>query len=98
MAGVTGVGGVFFRSRDPEALYEWYERHLGVKREPDGSVMFHWQPSGETVWAVFDQGTDYFGPSGQSFMINFRVDDLDALIARLETAGVEIDPNRESHP
>src|SRR5947209_2205044 len=98
MAGVTGIGGVFFRSKDPESLYLWYEQHLGIKREPDGSVLFHWNGQGETVWAIFPHDTSYFGASGQSFMINFRVDDLDALISRLETAGIEIDPHRESYP
>jgi predicted enzyme related to lactoylglutathione lyase len=98
MAGVTGVGGVFFRSSDPEALYQWYERHLGITREADGSVLFHWGGPGETAFAVFPQDTTYFGPSGQSFMINFRVDDLDALLSRLATEGIESNPQREEHP
>lgn len=99
MAQVTGIGGVFFRSRDLESLYAWYEKHLGIKREADGSVLFQWGKSGgETVWAIFPHDTEYFGPSGQSFMLNFRVDDLDALMAHLEAAGVEIDPKREEAP
>ena len=98
MARVTGVGGVFFRSKDPETLYGWYERHLGIRREPDGSVLFRWGESGETVWAIFPQDTEYFGLSGQSFMINFRVDDLDTLLVSLESEGVEILPNRETLP
>lgn len=98
MAQVTGIGGVFLCARDPEALYRWYEQHLGIKREPDGSVLFRWGGPGETVFALFPQDTDYFGPSGQSVMLNFRVDDLDALLTSLETDGEEIDPHREEHP
>jgi predicted enzyme related to lactoylglutathione lyase len=98
MARVTGIGGIFFRSSDPESLYQWYERHLGITRQPDGSVLFRWGESGETAWAIFPQDTPYFGPSGQSFMINFRVDDLDTLLSTMESAGVEIDPNREEFP
>ncbi len=98
MAHVTGIGGVFFHSRDPEALYRWYERHLGLTREPDGSVLFRWAEPGETVFAIFPHDTKYFGPRGQSFMINFRVDDLDALLSALAAEGVEIDPKREEYP
>ncbi len=97
MAGVTGIGGIFFRSRDPEALYRWYEEHLGITREADGSVLFRWQEPGETVFAIFPHDTEYFGASGQPFMINFRVDDLDALLAVLDASGVEIEPRREEY-
>jgi predicted enzyme related to lactoylglutathione lyase len=98
MARVTGIGGVFFHSRDPEALYRWYERHLGITREPDGSVVFRRAEPGETAFAIFPHDTTYFGPSGQSFMINFRVDDLDALLSTLAAEGVDIDPKREEYP
>jgi predicted enzyme related to lactoylglutathione lyase len=98
MARVTGIGGVFFRARDPEALYRWYEQHLGVTREPDGSVLFRWDCPGETAFSFFPHDTTYFGSGMQSFMINFRVDDLDTLLSTLATEGVEIDPNREEYP
>ena len=98
MARVTGIGGVVFRTRDPEALYRWYEQHLGITRGPDGSVVFRWVEPGETAFALFPQDTEYFGPSGQSFMLNFRVDNLDALLAALTAEGVEIDPKREEYP
>jgi predicted enzyme related to lactoylglutathione lyase len=97
MARVTGIGGVFFRSRDPEAIYRWYERHLGITRE-SGSVIFRWAEPGETAFAIFPHDTEYFGSGGQSFMINFRVDDLDALLSALAAEGVEIDPQREEYP
>jgi|SRR5579872_1602217 len=101
MKRVTGIGGVFLKAEDPERLYVWYERHLGIKREPDGSVIFRWSddadPDGMTVWALFPRDTEYFEPSRSPVMINFRVDDLDALVASLAGEGVEIDPRREDH-
>lgn len=88
------MGGVFFKAEDPEKLYQWYERHLGVKRSPDGSgVMF--QDGGMTAWSIFPKDTKYFNPSPASLMINYRVHDLDALLAALREEGVEIDPHRE---
>lgn len=102
MARVTGVGGVFFRARDPGALGEWYQRHLGVPYA-DGFAKFVWRddPDAEacTVWVPFEQDTPYFGPGSQQVMINFRVDDLDTLLAELAAAGIVIAPERseESH-
>ena len=74
-----------------------YEKHLGLKREPHGQgVSLHWRdPDGMTAWALFKKDTKYFNPSQSSFMINYRVDDLDALLAALKEEGVEIDPKRE---
>ena len=97
MKRVTGIGGVFFKSEDPEKLYAWYEKHLGLKREPHGQgVSLQWDdPKGVTAWALFKKDTKYFNPSQSSFMINYRVDDLDALLAALKEEGVEIDPKRE---
>jgi predicted enzyme related to lactoylglutathione lyase len=102
MARVTGLGGVFFKAEDPGKQYAWYEKHLGIQREPDGSgVIFHWRHAdapeqpGMTVWSIFPQHTAYFGPGKSSSMVNYRVDDLDALLARLAEEGVEIDPKRE---
>jgi catechol 2,3-dioxygenase-like lactoylglutathione lyase family enzyme len=97
----TGIGGVFFRSPDPERLYRWYERHLGIRRDGDTAVVLRWaddSPAGSTVFAIFPSDTSYFGPDGQSFMVNFRVHDLDGLLARLAAAGVKIDPRREDFP
>ena len=83
-SGVTGLGGVFFRARDPDELKAWYERVLGV---PSEDLM----RSDGLVFAIFDADTDYFGPSGQGFMVNFRVASLDAVLARLREAGAEVD-------
>ena len=97
----TGIGGVFIRSADPEALYRWYERHLGLRRDGDTAVVLRWADdgaSGSTVFAIFPADTTYFGPGGQSFMVNIRVHDLDGLLARLAAEGVTIDPRRENFP
>ena len=76
-----------------------YEKHLGLKREPHGQgVSLHWRdPDGMTAWALFKKDTKYFNPSQSSFMINYRVDDLDALLAALKEEGVEIDQKREDY-
>lgn len=93
MSFVTGIGGVFFKSRDKEALLEWYDEMLGVAADDYGGKSFRWRddPDREacTVWSPFAAGTDYFDPSEQPFMINFRVRDLDGLLAHLESKGVE---------
>jgi predicted enzyme related to lactoylglutathione lyase len=103
MAKVTGVGGIFFKAEDPGKQYEWYEKHLGIAAESDGSgAMFHWRQAenpkekGMTVWSIFPWESPYFGPETNSFMVNYRVDDLDALLERLAAEGVEIDPKREN--
>lgn len=97
MARVTGVGGVFLRARDPEALGAWYKRHLGVPFN-DGFAKFKWaevpDPDAQTIWAPFDFDTTYFGSDKQQAMVNYRVDDLDALLSDLAAAGVEIVPER----
>ncbi len=102
MAHVTGIGGVFLRARDPKALGDWYATHLGIKPTEYG-VTFIWsecaQPEGAgkgvTAWSLFPSDTKYFGPGTQQAMVNYRVDDLDALLDQLRAAGVEIDPKRE---
>ena len=102
MRRVTGIGGVFFKAKDPDRLYEWYERHLGICRDADGSgcVSFKWKDDreggGKTIWAIFKSESKYFDPSPMPFMMNFRVDNLDALLAVLRAEGVEIDPNRDA--
>ncbi|SMY08423.1 VOC family protein [Flavimaricola marinus] len=85
MALVTGIGGLFFRARDPAALQAWYRTHLGV-----GADDMNWrQEAGSTVFAPFAADTDYF-PSDRQWMINFRVSDLPELIAQLQSAGIEV--------
>jgi len=91
---ITGFGGFFFRSKDPKALGEWYELHFGINSMQSKEV---WrQEAGPTVFAPFDAHTNYFGNDNQQFMINFRVQDLEALVDALRTAGVSIDPKRQS--
>ncbi len=104
MRRVTGIGGIFFKSEKPEELYAWYERHLGIQRTPDGAgAAFEWreaqntQKKGMTVWGIFPRGTNHFDPSRAPFMINYRVEDLDALLEALRKEAVEIDPHREDH-
>jgi predicted enzyme related to lactoylglutathione lyase len=103
MARVTGVGGVFFKSKgDRAALAEWYRTHLGLTLEDFGGVIFRWpddpqEDKGVTVWAVAGATSKWFSPSEASFMINYRVDDLDALIDELRGKGVEIVGGPESH-
>ncbi|HEY0520078.1 MAG TPA: VOC family protein [Ilumatobacteraceae bacterium] len=76
---VTGIGGVFFRAKDPALLAAWYERHLGING-------MEWvQEPGQTVFAPFPADTDYFGDESQSFMLNFRVDDLDGFLNQLRS-------------
>jgi predicted enzyme related to lactoylglutathione lyase len=100
MGRVTGLGGIFFKARDPEGLHAWYESQLGMKRE-GGPVFFRWREAerdaaGTTVWSLFPKDTQYFEPGQAAFMINYRVDDLDALLDRLRGAGVWIDERREN--
>ncbi|MEM8922479.1 MAG: VOC family protein [Actinomycetota bacterium] len=92
---VTGIGGVFFRSPDPAATRRWYAEHLGLGVDEYGSS-FTWRsdtdPSerGHTLWSPFDADTDYFGDDEQQAMINYRVDDLDAVLSRLRSGGVTL--------
>lgn len=98
MAKAVGVGGVFLKARDPHALATWYAAHLGIQPGEGGSLIFDGPESaGMTVFAPFPLDTAYFGDGGQSFMVNFRVDDLDGLLAQLAEAGVRIDPKREDY-
>jgi predicted enzyme related to lactoylglutathione lyase len=90
---VTGIGGVFFRSRDPAALVAWYGEHLGVP-VTDGYVIF--PESRNTVWSPFSEDTDYWPPAKQG-MVNFTVHNLDAMLAQLRAAGVEVDERVEDH-
>jgi predicted enzyme related to lactoylglutathione lyase len=87
---VAGIGGVFFRARDPEALRAWYARHLGIEMEDYGTT-FTAQAGDQTVWAPFAADTEYFGALEQQLMVNFRVRDLDAMLDQLRAAGVAVD-------
>lgn len=103
MARVTGIGGVFFLSRgDGKALSSWYERHLGMRLEDFGAAILKWEDdtaedNGVTVWSIADRDSDWFGPSESSFMINYRVDDLEAMIEQLTDAGIDILKGPEYH-
>lgn len=93
---VTGIGGIFFKARDPKALAEWYRRHLGIPLEDWGGAVFRWKSpdnpggDGSTVWNIFDSDTSYFGPEPSPFMINFRVADLHAPLAQLRAEGCDV--------
>ncbi len=100
MARVTGVGGVFLRSSDPKRLAQWYADHLGVKLTEWGGATFEWSDevpagTGATAWSTFPADTAYFGEGQQAVMINYRVDDIDALLQALAAANVWIDPRRD---
>lgn len=86
---VTGIGGAFFRARDPDGLAQWYAEHLGINPMSSESEEVWWQEAGPTVWAPFPADTDYFGRRDQSWMINFRVADLDAMLAQLREPSPE---------
>jgi predicted enzyme related to lactoylglutathione lyase len=99
---VTGIGGIFFKAHDPKTLFAWYEKHLGIRQVfPQGTV-FEWNQGqsetrpGSTIFSVFNADSDYMDPGESSFMINFRVDDLEALLKMLDAEGVKIDPKREN--
>jgi len=93
MAKVIGLGGIFFKSRDPAALAAWYAQHLGLPVEEWGGARFVEDATrpGYMLWSPFAADTKYFAPSTQPYMLNFRVDDLDGLLAQLRTAGVEVE-------
>jgi predicted enzyme related to lactoylglutathione lyase len=96
MAKAVGVGGVFLRARNPKVLSAWYAANFGIQPGAGGSLIFDGPAStGMTVFAHFAHDTEYFGPGPQQAMINFRVDDLDQLLAQLMAAGVPIDPHRD---
>jgi catechol 2,3-dioxygenase-like lactoylglutathione lyase family enzyme len=93
---VTGVGGVFFKARDPEGLAAWYGRRLGISA-PEGHADFLWRErknprrKGRTVWSVFPADTDYLGPSAKGFMVNYRVANLERMLEQLRRDGVKVE-------
>jgi len=96
MKRVTGIGGIFFKTRDPEGTKRWYERHLGINLDPTYGTSFEWrhvddpETKGFTAWSPFPADTTYFEPSRKEFMVNYRVADLERLIAVLREEGVEV--------
>ena len=103
MAKVTGIGGVFFKSRGKGAdLGAWYQKNLGLNLEPWGGAILNWPDDkgpdgGLTVWNAADAETKWFSPSESSFMINYRVDDLGEMLEQLRAGGVAIVQGPESH-
>ena len=96
---VLGIGGLFFRAKDPKSLAEWYRNHLGVTPTPTsyGQPSWHTQ-AGTTVFAPFPETTKYFGEQSQVWMVNFRVRDLDKMAAQLRAAGIEVKVDPEHYP
>ncbi len=92
---VTGIGGIFFKCKDPKAIREWYSKHLGFETNQYGAV-FEWRQGADSMqkgfsqWSPFSEKTKYFEPSTRDFMINYRVDDLEALIDQLKKDGVTV--------
>lgn len=102
MERVTGVGGIFLKARDPKALAVWYRDHLGVPID-EGQTYGTFTAGAadgapeQTVWSAFPAGTTYFAPSTAPFMVNYRVVDLDRMLAQLRAAGADVDERVEEH-
>jgi catechol 2,3-dioxygenase-like lactoylglutathione lyase family enzyme len=97
MERVTGIGGIFFKAKNPKATLAWYREHLGIPvAEGETYYDFQWRGAetpeapGRTAWAIFEPDTEYFGPSGQTFMINFRIANMDRMLEQLRRGGIEI--------
>ncbi len=103
MAKVTGIGGVFFKSKgDRTALAAWYQKHLGLRLEEWGGAILRWLDDkagdgGLTVWHVAEPDTRWFSPSNSSFMVNYRVDNLGEMLEQLRAGGVDVVGGPESH-
>jgi predicted enzyme related to lactoylglutathione lyase len=94
MKKVTGIGGIFFKCKDPALIKEWYSKNLGMAYDGYGS-MFEWieignGQKGYTQWAPFEDATEYFQPSSKEFMINYRVENIEALVKELKHAGITV--------
>ena len=102
MKKVTGIGGIFFKCKDPKKMNEWYKTHLGLNTNDYGAT-FEWREEsdstkkGATQWSPFAESTKYFEPSAKDFMINYRVADLEALVEELKKEGVTIVDKIESY-
>jgi len=98
MENVLGIGGVFFKARDPKALAAWYREHLGVPIESEQTFAVLSAAAGDrTVWSTFPAHTSYFGSGASPFMVNYRVRSLDAMLAQLRAAGVRVEDRIEEY-
>lgn len=103
MKRVTGIGGIFFKSKDPKGIKEWYRKHLGNNPALDGELYFQWRAAqdpnktGVTVWGPFSADTKYFDPSTSTFMINYRVANLTQLLETLRKEGVHVEDKVEEY-
>ena len=99
MERILGIGGVFFKARDPKALAAWYREHLGVPVEEGQTygALASGAAGEQTVWSAFPTDTAYFGPGPSPFMVNYRVRDLDAMLAQLRAAGAQVEDRVEDH-
>ncbi len=96
---VTGVGGIFFKTKDPKAVKDWYRDHLGFNTDQWGATFWWKNKEGDdcsTQWSPFKEDTDYFEPSKKEFMMNFRVENLDELLETLKAEGVQVLAKTES--
>jgi len=99
MEKVSGIGGFFFRAKDPPALALWYEKHLGISPIPKSYEAEPWsQEKGPTAFAAFSERSEYFGDLAKSWMLNFRVRNLDAMVAQLNSAGVAVSVDSHDYP
>ena len=99
MEKVTGIGGIFFRATDPDTLKRWYEDHLGVTGTPSDYGQQPWlQQAGPTAFEPFPSDTSHFGRATQGWMINFRVRNLETMVAQLRASGVEVTVDPENYP
>jgi predicted enzyme related to lactoylglutathione lyase len=98
MEKVTGIGGLFFRAHDPKALGRWYQQHLGITVIPSGQDSVWQQEAGPTSFTPFKETSDYFGDATKSWMVNFRVRDLDKMAAQLQAAGIAVKMDPQSYP
>lgn len=102
MKKVTGIGGIFFKCKDPQKMNEWYQKHLGLNTNSHGAT-FEWYETADgtkkaqTQWSPFPESTKYFEPSQREFMINYRVENLEALVEELKKEGVTLVDNIETY-
>ena len=93
---VTGIGGIFFKAKDPKAMRAWYKQHLGIDVQDWGGAAFRWTDAdgkpagGTTAWCIFPAEGDYFAPSTAAFMVNYRVADVRALLTALREEGCNV--------
>jgi predicted enzyme related to lactoylglutathione lyase len=96
---VVGIGGLFFRAKDPKALAQWYEQHLGIPPVPRTKNDAVWrQEAGTTTFAPFPETTSYFGDPNKVWMVNFRVRNLEKMVEQLKAAGITVKVDPESYP